>query len=167
MECNTELLETVHQLNEYPEYGITKEGKLYSYRRKRFIKPTKNKHGYWMANFKVNKKHSRPLIHNLIIATFIGPKNGLVCRHLDGNKDNNCLSNIALGTQQENINDKLKHGTVPRGEDHYRTSITEKDVFKIRELRAKGFTCSEIASQFNIGHQHVSRIAAKSAWSHI
>lgn len=52
-------------------------------------------------------------IHELVLAAFIGPRpsDKHVARHLNGNHLDNSLSNLAWGTQTENMADKFVHGT--------------------------------------------------------
>lgn len=51
-------------------------------------------------------------VHWLVTAAFIGPKpDGLVVRHLDGNRLNNHIENLVYGTHTENRLDSTAHGT--------------------------------------------------------
>jgi len=51
-------------------------------------------------------------IHQLVLLAFVGPRRlDQECRHLDGNKLNNRLANLAWGTASENELDKVRHGT--------------------------------------------------------
>lgn len=50
-------------------------------------------------------------VDQLVLEAFIGPKPfGCGVRHLDGNPANNSPSNLAWGTQRENVLDTVKHG---------------------------------------------------------
>ena len=69
---------------------------------------TKNRSGH----LAVNLSGRRDYIHRLVLETFVGPQpDGMECRHLDGNPENNRLSNLRWGTPFENSTDKGKHGT--------------------------------------------------------
>lgn len=50
-------------------------------------------------------------VHRAVAAAFVGDVTGRVVRHLDGDPTNNAPSNLAIGTQQENILDSVRHGT--------------------------------------------------------
>lgn len=50
-------------------------------------------------------------VHILVAVAFIGPRpKGQIIRHLDGNPKNNRVSNLAWGTQSENLFDTVRHG---------------------------------------------------------
>lgn len=51
--------------------------------------------------------------HHLVLLAFVGdwPEGCDEVRHLDGDPENNRVSNLAYGTHQENVDDMIKHGT--------------------------------------------------------
>lgn len=55
-------------------------------------------------------------------------------RHLDDNKMNNSLSNLAWGTLQQNAGDKVRNGSC-RGERNGGAKLTEADVIRLRQER--------------------------------
>src|SRR5580765_1006210 len=63
--------------------------------------------GIWTGNRTVRRK-----IAHLVLEAFVGLRPlGMVCRHLDGDRNNNNLSNLAWGTPSENVRDSVLHGT--------------------------------------------------------
>jgi hypothetical protein len=51
-------------------------------------------------------------VHTLVMAAFVGPPpKGMEVRHLNGDRSDSRLSNLAYGTRSENIYDLVKHGT--------------------------------------------------------
>lgn len=57
-------------------------------------------------------RHVVRRIHVLVAEAFIGPRPpGAVTRHLDGDAQNNHVSNICYGTYGENLRDSVRHGT--------------------------------------------------------
>lgn len=84
-------------------------------------------------------------LHRVVWEAFNGniPK-GLQIRHLDGNKQNNALSNLAVGTQSDNEHDKYTTGTMPHGESHPNSLLNERLVIDAREMYAEMFSLKEI-----------------------
>lgn len=101
----------IKELEDFPGYWITKSGRVFSMRSRRFLKPKKHKFGHlFLTLMKDNKRYNR-YIHRLVLETFIGPQ--LLhqeCRHLDGNPSNNHLFNLCWGSRVENAQDRIKHG---------------------------------------------------------
>lgn len=51
-------------------------------------------------------------VHQMVMAAFVGPRpDGQQVRHLDGNRTNARLLNLAYGTASENMHDTIRHGT--------------------------------------------------------
>lgn len=78
------------------------------------------KNGYYYIKLRLpSGKDTNPTLHSVLTAAFFGPRpGGLVVRHLDGNPQNNSLSNLAYGTPTENMDDSVRHGT------HWEAALT-------------------------------------------
>lgn len=73
-------------------------------------------------------------VHRLVLRAFVGePVGGQLARHLDGNPENNRVSNLAWGTPADNGEDAARHGS-QRGSSNPRSKLTEQDVYAIRAL---------------------------------
>lgn len=71
-------------------------------------------------------------VHRLVLVAFVGPRpDGCQARHLDGNKDNNSLSNLRWGTAKENCADKERHGRALIGERNHQAKLT---LWQAREI---------------------------------
>lgn len=58
-------------------------------------------------------------VHQLVLLAFVGPRPcGMETRHLDGDCENNVLSNLVYGTKSENMLDSVQHGTHYRANNH-------------------------------------------------
>lgn len=60
-----------------------------------------------------------------VLEAFLGPEPGLVARHLDGNPFNNRIDNLAWGTNKQNTEDSISHGTHGSTLEVVFTSIAE------------------------------------------
>src|SRR5262249_27903182 len=82
------------------------------------IKPRPNvRRDYLYVTLKTpdGRKHFR--VNVLILWAFTGSRpDGLEAAHLDGDRSNNRVENLAWKTHAENIADKAGHGTVRKGE---------------------------------------------------
>ena len=89
-----------------------------------------NKWGYPIVRLTKDGETVFRSIHRLVLESFVGPRtNGMVCRHFpDRNPLNNRLDNLQWGTNQENSDDKIIHGTTLRG-----TKLTKEHRRKLSE----------------------------------
>ena len=87
------------------EYLVSTDGRVYSIRRGKQLKPRKHKSGYLRVNLCKGGFKKDAYIHRLVCEAFLGlPKDGKNCvNHLDEDKTNNQLSNLEWTTQKENI----------------------------------------------------------------
>lgn len=112
----------------------------------------------------------RPVRLNRIVATaFKGrpPFDRAEARHLDGDKLNNCDSNIAWGTAKDNADDRERHGRTSRGEESGLAKLSDLDVQKIRKAVRLGATGDAIAEMFHISGVNVSLIVRRETWAHV
>lgn len=78
-----------------------KDGKITSHRG-RVLKQQTNNKGYRMVSFSGGPRKSWA-VHRLVLETFLPDRElHLHCNHIDGNKDNNCLTNLEWITNLEN-----------------------------------------------------------------
>jgi hypothetical protein len=92
---------------------------------------------------------------------------GSVIRHLDGDPQNNRLSNLAIGTPADNAADRDAHGTTARGERHGMSKLSADQVRDIRSRRSGGERLRSIAADFDVTETMVSYIARGLSWRHV
>lgn len=136
----------------------------------KILKPSNN-NGYlqvilMILNKEGKEKRDNRNIHKLVLETFIGPcPNNMECRHLDGNRQNNQLSNLKWGTKKENQNDRKRHGTDNDGERNGSSKLTWKEVKGIRKLYKTGdFSYRELAEIYEISRATIRRAVLKICW---
>lgn len=99
----------------FPDYEVSSLGRVVSRRTKvpKEMRGTVSSCGYPKVFLTgPDGKYYNRFNHRLVMEAFVGPKPaGHETRHLDGDKFNNAVSNLAYGTSSENELDKVRHGT--------------------------------------------------------
>lgn len=104
-------------------------------------------------------------VHGLVCQAFLGPcPDGMQIRHLDGNPANSRLENLCYGTGSENCADRIKHGTAPRGSNHYKHLLTEGDVRDVLNLYRGGMTQIAIAQLKGVTRSAIGDILCGNSW---
>jgi hypothetical protein len=110
----------------------------------------------------------RIYLHHLVGEAFHGRcPEGMEWRHLDGNRANNAENNLEPGTRAQNMQDKVLHGTAPRGERHPAAKLTNDAVLKMREARVGGASITQLSQLFGVSRMTCSRVVNRRLWSHI
>lgn len=145
-----------------PGYYVTTEGDVLSYWRPhgrgpyrirtdlpaKTLTPRKHSGGYLRVSLGAGADR---YIHRLVVQSFRGPiPPGMQVRHLDGDRTNNRLENLKVGTPSENESDKLRHGTRPVGENHVNSRLTTEQVEQARYSWAEGYDLEHIIEMHGI-----------------
>ena len=86
-------------------YAVTSCGKVWSYRRKIFLKPSISKDGYQRVGLSGNGKYRMIEIHRLVAEAYIpNPEGKKEVNHKDEIKSHNYVNNLEWLTHKENIN---------------------------------------------------------------
>lgn len=100
----------IYKIAKEKGYYINEKGEAFSKNKKLTLKFKNKIAKYYCFNIRDNEnKVCRILVHRLQAYQKFGDeifKEGIVVRHLDNNSLNNCIDNIAIGTQQENMLDR-------------------------------------------------------------
>jgi len=108
------------------------------------------------------------MVHILVLETFVGLRPmGYECRHLDGTRINNHVTNLAWGTHSENQLDRRLHRTAKQGEKSHYAKLKTDDVLQIRRRVANGELHRVIAEDFHVCPATISDIVQRRSWKHI
>ncbi len=151
-------------VTEAPEYQVSSDGEIKSIYTNRPLKGGIDKDGYRRLVLCTKDKRIYRRVATLVCEAFHGnrPDNKEV-RHLDGSRSNNSADNLTWSTHQENITDKIKHGTTLRGERSPRAKLTVNDV---REIRASSETISKLSKRFKVSTYAVWCVRSRKTWKY-
>lgn len=145
----------------YPKWKRFVDGKI----RKISI----NVNNYHTVSIKLKGKEKTLFIHKEVAKAFIpNPENKKEVNHKDGDKNNNCVSNLEWVTRHENIEHAFRNKLiVPAvGENQSNTVLTNDVVRYIMSQNEKG--ARELARELNIkSHTTISAVRLGKTWNHI
>ena len=161
------------QIPNFPNYSITKGGRVWSHKPKKWLKPKLSSNGrYLFVN--LGRKHTCN-IHRLVLETYVGPcPKGMECRHLNGNGQDNRLENLCWGTRSENRQDSIQHGTQPKpwlgkyGEQSPTSKLSNYQRRMILYQYATGlFSQNELAQEYKICRSVINHLIIGRSWPFI
>ena len=102
---------------DFPNYAISEDGQIWSYYKKRFLKPFLNKEKYLNIDFREGDKRRTFRIHRLVGWIFVklpeefnGNYDIATINHIDHNKSNNHYTNLAWVTASYNSQEAWDNG---------------------------------------------------------
>lgn len=166
------------QLADHPGYRFGSDGSFWTRLERRYgrgegvhyvcgtewrqLQPTRKKNGYLVVQLAFHRgKQFR--LHNLLLMAFVGPRpEGFLGRHLDDNKNNNAVSNLAWGTHKDNAEDCVRNGrrakrikVKNRGEKHANSRLTDEQ----REvIRTAPGPLKDLAARFGVSVSLIEKI---------
>lgn len=91
------------KIKDFPNYSVSSSGSVRNDNRMSLLKPTTNHKGYLYVVLSKDGKTTTKKIHRLVAESFIdNPDNKPQVNHIDGNKQNNDVSNLEWCTASEN-----------------------------------------------------------------
>ena len=154
-------------------YYATDDGHIYSEHLKRNISEYFDKDGYKKVRLS-NGDGSRKVfsVHRLILETFCPNPNSsnLQVNHIDGNKTNNCISNLEWCTCKENINHAYNLGLYSNigdnnNGDHVLNSSQVLEIINL--LLEHKMTIQAIANKYQVSKHAIESIKYKKTWKHL
>lgn len=154
-------------------YYATDDGHIYSEHLKRNISEYFDKDGYKKVRLS-NGDGSRKVfsVHRLILETFEPNPNSanLQVNHKDGDKTNNCLSNLEWVTCKENINHGYQLGLYSNIGDNNNGDhvlVTQQVLEIIDLLLEHKMTIQAIADKYHVSKFAIESIKYKCTWKHL
>lgn len=86
------------------EYAVTEDGKVWSYKTKRYLKPEITKNGYLKVCLSKKSQKRKHFVHRLVAEAYINNPDKLSdVNHKDENKQNNSINNLEWLDHKSNI----------------------------------------------------------------
>lgn len=157
-------------ISPYRSYEVSDVGDIR--RGSRVLRGYVDRYGYRTVLLYYAGLGKRFKVHRLVCEAFHGPApEGTECAHLDGDKQNERVDNLAWVTRTENMRHNALHGKAgrggPKGEGHPDAKLTANDVLQMRELFAAGMSGRALARKFGIGSAQASAIIRGAAWKSV
>lgn len=159
-------METWKDIEGFPGYQVSDHGNVRSRVNNRHglsdeyhpLKPYVSKLGYESVCLGRNTRRS---IHRLVASAFLpNPNNLPLVRHMDDNPRNNHVTNIAWGTQTDNMQDCVRHGRLV-GDTRAAINSRKKRVVAISKStgsREVFESVQEAARVLNVWPQHICSV---------
>lgn len=163
--------EKLHLITSRPTkygYAVTSDGKVWSYKTKRFLKPQKLSCGYLQVCLSTNK--TRANIHRLVAETLIpNPNNYPEVNHKDGIKANNDVSNLEWCTHKQNLAHARATGLIKYnyGEAVPNSKLKDYQVHNIRHLYNSGLSGPKIAKLYGKPYPTIKDVVSGKQWKHL
>lgn len=151
----------------YPNYHVTKDGRVFNIKTGLCLKPVKHVDGYLLVSLYDNNKQTSCRIHRLVAEAYLANPNNLpIVMHLDDDRMNNDISNLCWGTQQDNLADrdfKNRQAKGKRcylygktGEKNNNAKLSDLQRKEIIEMYSTGkYTQAYLAKQFSMSSGHM------------
>jgi hypothetical protein len=95
------------EIQDYQNYLIYPDGRVYNKKHNRFLKPHLTNHGYLQIDLSNNGKHKVMKVHRLIANHYIpNPENKPCVDHIDRDRQNNNIENLRWVTIRENSSNR-------------------------------------------------------------
>lgn len=126
-------------------YMISDLGRVWSAVSNRYLSTPPNKYGYLHFCLSKDNKQYTKKVHTEMAKAFLGEMlPGQHVKHINGDKTDNRLENLAYGTSKQNMDDMRQPGYMGK------QRLSHMDIEKMNELAFSGAKSKGILKEFNI-----------------
>lgn len=144
-------------IKDYPNYYVTSCGKIWSYKKNKFLSPSLNQ-GYLQVMLTNDKGTKTFKIHRLVAQAYLSNPDGKQeVDHIDRNTKNNSINNLRWVTRLENCSNKRNNRKV-----------------RCVELDKIFITIMDAERELNVNHENISKVcrgkrktAGKYHWEYV
>lgn len=135
---------------------------------KRPLRTHRGARGRRRVEVRVNGVPRKHFVHSLVLFAFNGPRpTDMEACHNNGDAADNRIENLRWDTRQNNIRDKVIHGTQAKGERVAGAKLTAAEVRFIRMSLRDGVQKRFLASTFGVTPETIGQIDRKETWRHV
>jgi hypothetical protein len=103
--------------------------------------------------------------HAIVLETFVGERPaGMTSSHLNGNRADNRVENLAWEAHADNMRRKVSHGTEPLGDERWSAKITKAQAIY---AKTSNIPLKDAANMIGVSISQVSRIRLGQCWPHL
>jgi len=123
----------------------------------------------WDADKNGYGRHEGRNAHRSVMLKIHGPKpDNMVVRHVCKNKTCVNPSHLQFGSVQDNMNDRIRDGTLHRGEKASCVKLSEVQVFEIwNKYRSGAGTLTELGREYGVHRTTIKNIITRKNWRHL
>lgn len=148
-------------------YKISESGEVFSVRSGIFLKGSLSNCGYPVVTLQ-NKGFKKTMsVHRLVAKAYIpNPENKPQINHIDGNKQNNNVSNLEWSTHSENMKHAHEIGLArsQKGTSNNANKLSEEEVLAIKDYKTKGKGPTEISRLMGLPFGRVVNVYYGKCW---
>jgi hypothetical protein len=130
--------------------------------KERILSKCECKNGYYYVSLRDGHRRKNFYIHKLVANAFLDELGDTV-NHKDGNKKNNCVSNLEIVSYSENNKHAYDIGLRKKGENHYNAKLTYAQVEEIKH-RGKYAPYYKIGKKYGVSAATIRDILLKNTW---
>lgn len=137
----------------FPDYWVTKDGRIWSYQSVRYLSPTRDNKGYLSIGLNdITGKICTKKVHRLVALSFIpNPEGKEQVNHINGLKDDNRVENLEWVTNQENKDHAVEHRL-------HKHRYSDDDAHAVCLMIDSGYSNREISESTGISPDMVNYI---------
>lgn len=145
-----------------PDVWVTPDGRVFQE-----LHVTRDGAGYRMVSL-AGRSGGKIRRHVLVCETYHGTRpHGQVVRHKNGIPGDDREENLEWGTQSQNLQDAVRHGTTTKGSKNRHAKLTDEQVSEIKRRLDTGEKQKDIAEWFGVSQPTISEIKSGKAWKHV
>ena len=135
--------------------------------KERILKPATDRDGYQRVVLCAEGAKRGVPVHALVLEAFVGPRpDDKQAGHRNGDPSDNRPENLYWATVSENANDRIRHGTMPRGENHARSKLSNEKVRWIRENQGD-ISHGQMAERLGVSAGSIYAVLNGLVWRHV